>query len=703
MYAFALIPMKNKTILFLLYVIVQLNAETNQGWAKTKVACMGDSVTAGYMLGNPITEAYPSQLQGLLGETYEVKNFGFSGATLLKKGHRPYVKTKAYQEALQFQPDIAIIHLGLNDTDPRNWPNYKQDFQSDYHAIIQALRAQNPTVKIFICKMTPIFNEHPRFQSGTRDWFWEIQAEIKTVAQENKVHWIDLHEKLYARPDLFPDALHPSKEGAATIAKTVYSALTGDFGGFALAPQFADHMVLQRQQPITFFGKANTGDLVEVTFNGQTLSTTATTNGKWSVQWPSMKAGGPYELKVRCQNQWLEVKNILIGDVWFCSGQSNMAFPLQKEKMGATALAKAASNDRLRLMHWQPIQETDDTAWDSLTLAKTNELNYFSGKWQRCDSLSTKAVSAIAYYFGQKILQEEKVPIGIIQVAVGGSPIESWVDRYTLEHDAKTVNAMTQWRKSDFYMPWVRERAEVNLKNALTPKQRHPYDPCYNFEAGVSAFTAFPIKGILWYQGESNVHNLAQYQHLLPVMVQSWRKAWGQDLPFFFVQLSGMNRPAWPEFRWMQSQLSETIPNSGLAVSMDFGEENNVHPIQKEAIANRLARLALHRVYHKPIQDQGPKVSKAVQTNETIVLSFTQAKQLQTEQKAPLRGFEIVTNEGQYLPVPAEIKQNKVLLIVPKATQVRAVVYAWQPFTLANLTNEAGLPSSTFKIAVSQN
>jgi len=669
-------------------------------FAQTKVACIGDSVTAGYLLGNPTSEAYPAVLQSLLGKNYVVKNFGHSGATLLQKGHRPYAKTNEYKAALAFSPDIAIIHLGLNDTDSRNWPNYKQDFQANYHEMIAALKQQNPKVNLFICRMSPIFNEHPRFKSGTRDWFWEIQSQIEVVAKANEVTLIDLHEKLYARPDLFPDALHPSKEGANLLATTVYSAISGDFGGLVLAPVFTDNMVLQRQQPLAIYGKANAGESVEVVFHTQKQTVITNAKGKWKVQFQAMSHGGPYELAVKTKTKSIVLKNILLGDVWLCSGQSNMAFPLEKSENGKAEVQKAKANAQLRIFHYQPIQETDETAWDSLTLAKTNQLNYFSGNWKVCDSTSAKDFSAIAYYFGKKIIQEEAIPIGLIQVAVGGSPIESWIPRYTLEHDDKAVEVLYNWRKSDFLMPWVRERADINLKNTTNPKQRHPYEPCYNFEAGIKDFTAFSIKGVLWYQGESNAHNTNWYEHLLPVMVASWREAWKGNFPFYYVQLSSLNRPSWPEFRAMQSRLENKIPNSGMAISMDYGDEKNVHPIQKKEIGDRLARLALKQTYHKNIVASGPKPIKAWLKNDALWISFSSVKKLITSDQQPLKGFEIVSKTGEHLEVEAKIIGNQVVIFPPKGTTIQSILYAWKPFTNANLINEEGLPCSTFSLDV---
>lgn len=690
---------KNRN-LFIIILLLSLifNLEMK---AQTKIACIGDSVTAGYLLNNPSTESYPSQLQVLIGNQYEVKNFGHSGATLLKKGSTPYFKTEKCAEAIAYRPDIAIIHLGLNDTDPRNWPNYKEDFDADYSWLIDTLKKQNPKVKIYICKMTPIFNEHPRFKSGTRDWFWQIQEHISAIAKANNVGLIDLHEKLYDRPDLFPDALHPTKEGATILAQTVYSTITQDFGGLKLSPVFSDNMVLQRNQPIVIYGTANGGDKIEITFNDKKEIATTNEFGKWKVIFPAMKSGGTHQIIIASKEKNIILKNILIGDVWFCSGQSNMAFPLQKSENGIDEVKKAIKNTNLRLFNFEAIAETDEKAWDSITLEKTNHLQFFSGKWKISDSISAAAFSAIAYYFGENIAREENVPIGLIQVAVGGSPIESWIDRYTLEHDDKVVDVLTNWRKSDFIMPWVRSRADENLKNAKNPKQRHPYGPSYNYEAGVTHFTDFPIKGILWYQGESNAHNIELYEHLMPVLVQSWRKAWGTSLPFYYVQLSGTDRPTWPSFRDAQTKIQKNIPNSGMAISMDYGDATNVHPIQKKQVGDRLALLALKYTYGKNVIANGPSPEKATQKRDQILISFSNAKQLSTANKKELTGFELVTEKGIRIETMATILKNEVSILIPKGEKIKSVLYAWKPYTTANLVNEANLPCSTFQMDLS--
>lgn len=685
---------KTRFLIIFSFVLMQLSATAQT----VKIACIGNSVTFGSGLKSPETESYPAVLQKLIGRNYEVKNFGLPGATLLKKGHRPYFKTKEFAAAMEFRPDIAIIHLGLNDTDPRNWPAYKDDFETDYAWLLDTLKKQNPKVKLYICKLTPIFNGHPRFKSGTRDWYWQIQDRIPVIAKANQAQIIDLTTPLYNRPDLFADNLHPDREGAAIIAQTVYENITGDFGGLKLPVMFTDHMVMQRNKPIPVYGRANANQRISVSFNNKSLSTQANPNGKWKVTFPSMTHGGPYKLKVQSNNSTIELNDILIGDVWLCSGQSNMAFPLSAAATGKEEVASLNANPRLRLLKFELAAETNNAAWDSVTLAKVNQLQYFKGQWAPTNAQSVSSFSAVAYYFGKRLTQEEHVPIGLIQMAVGGTIIESWIDRYTLDHDEQLVDVFTNWRKSDFIQEWARGRVDVNLKNAVNAKQRHPYEPAYNYEAGISKLTDFPIKGVIWYQGESNAQNAEQYEHAFPVLVNSWRKKWGYDFPFYFVQLSAMDNPLWPYFRDSQRKLQQRIPNSGMAVSSDLGDSLNVHPTRKKEVGDRLALLALKGAYHQVIKASGPVVLHAKLQQNGILISFADAAQLSTVDNLPLTGFELVTEKGIHLFPKATILKNKILLTLPKDQKVKRVLYAWQPFTRANLVNEAGLPASTFSI-----
>ena len=229
-----------KTLLLLCLLL----CTTAYGQNKIKVACVGNSVTYGAGIENREVNSYPAQLQRMLGDDYEVVNFGKSGATLLNKGHRPYCEQEEYKAALDFAGDRVVIHLGLNDTDPRNWPNYRDHFVKDYLSLIASFRKANPDCRIWICRMTPISHRHPRFKSGTRDWYWLEQETIEEIARLANTGLIDLQEGLYNRPDLLPDALHPNTEGAGILAKTVYGELTGNYGGLRMPATYSDNMVL---------------------------------------------------------------------------------------------------------------------------------------------------------------------------------------------------------------------------------------------------------------------------------------------------------------------------------------------------------------------------------------------------------------------------------------------------------------------------
>jgi sialate O-acetylesterase len=458
-------------------------------------------------------------------------------------------------------------------------------------------------------------------------------------------------------------------------------------------------MVLQRNHAIPVYGKADAGQRIEVSFNKRSLSTSADAYGNWKVIFPAMEAGGPYQLKIRTNKTNIVFKDIVMGDVWLCSGQSNMAFRLD-QSAGASTELKRAANTNLRLFKLNGLSETNNTPWDSVTLAKTNKLEFFSGAWQTSDSLSAAGFSAIAYHFGKEIQAEENIPIGLIEIAVGGSPIESWIDRKTLEHDEQLVDLLTGWRKSDFIMPWVRERANLNLKNSVSVNQRHPYEPAYNYEAGIANLVQSPIKGVIWYQGESNTHNAELYQTEFKTLVQSWRQQWIQNLPFYYVQLSSIARPSWPYFRNMQRELQSQISGIGMAVSSDLGDSLDVHPVRKKEIGHRLALLALKSIYDKPVSASGPIAFEAVKKGDDVLVSFTETKQLSTKNNEMLTGFELLTEKGRRLSVPASINKNQVHLKIPEGEKVKSVLYAWEPFTRANLINETGLPASTFTISI---
>ncbi len=684
-----------KKLWFLLVLTIGLHV--NAARKPVKVACIGNSITYGIGVKVPEQDSYPAQLQRLLGDAYEVGRFGKPGATLLYRAFRPFVEQEEYRQAMQFAGDIAVIHLGVNDTDPRAWPNYRDEFVRNYLALIDSFRTVNPRCRFIIARMTPLSHRHHRFESGTRDWHAEIQQAIETVAQISGADLIDFHAPLYPNPQMLPDAIHPNEEGAGLMAQTVYSAITGDYGGLRLPITYTDNMVLQRNRPIPIRGTANAGETVHVNLNGHKSRTVTNKHGQWSVTLPALPAGGPYELTVKTDKRKITCRNVLIGEVWLCSGQSNMEFKLSQAITGPRDIPSGEVAG-VRLFDMKARWTTQATEWPLDALDSVNHRRYFNTPgWVPCASTDAASFSAVAYYFGRMLQDSLNVPIGLICNAVGGSPTEAWIDRRTLEYEFPAI--LRNWLQNDFIQDWVRGRAAQNIKKSQTPLQRHPYEPCYLFETGILPLDSFPINGVIWYQGESNAHNKDAHEKLLPLLVQSWRHYWhNAELPFYYVQLSSLNRPSWPWFRDSQRRMMQTIPHTGMAVSSDIGDSLDVHPRRKQEVGERLARWALHDTYGwKHVVPSGPLFREATFRNGAAYVTFDYADGLRSADGQPLRTFEVAETEGLFEPATAEITPDGVRVSSPKVKHPRYVRYGWQPFTRTNLVNGAGLPASTFR------
>ena len=665
---------------------------------KIKVACVGNSITYGTGVENREVNAYPVKLQQMLGDQYEVGNFGKPGATLLNKGHRPYVKQQEYKDALAFAGDIVVMHLGINDTDPRNWPNYRDEFIGDYRSLMNDFRKVNPNVRFLIARMTPLSHRHPRFESGTRDWHAEIQQAIETIARAERVQLIDFHEPLYPYPYILKDAVHPDAEGAEILAKTVYEGITGKFGGLQMSQMYSDNMVLQHGKRLTIQGKSDAGEKVTVSIAGQKKKTVAASNGMWQVFLEPLKAGGPYTLTISTPNKELIYNKVLAGEVWLCSGQSNMEFYLN---WAATAKQDVpqATNEQIRLFDMKARWRTDAVEWQPSVLDSLNHLQYFThAEWEVCSPETAGKFSAIAYYFGKMLQDSLNVPVGLICNAIGGSPTEAWIDRRTLEYEFPAI--LRDWTKNDFIQDWVRGRAALNVKKSTDKFQRHPYEPCYLYESGILSLQQYPIKGVIWYQGESNAHNKDAHEKLFKLLVDSWRTNWNDaQLPFYYVQLSSINRPSWPWFRDSQRRLMKEIEHVGMAVSSDKGDSLDVHPTHKLEIGERLARWALNKTYgYDKVVPSGPLYKSVSFVKGKAYVEFEYSKGLKPSVEGEeLRTFEIAGDDEIFYPAQAVVEGNRVKVWTKEVKEPKIVRYGWQPFTRANLVNEEGLPASTFR------
>lgn len=684
---------------------------------KIKVACVGNSVTYGYALQDREHDAYPVRLQQMLGDEYEVGNFGKSGATLLRHGHRPYNEQEEYKAAIAFGAEIAVIHLGLNDTDPRNWPNYRDEFESDYQQLIDALHKAAPggkLKKLVICRMTPIFDGHSRFESGTRDWHAEIQQAIDRVALRNGVETLDLYTPLHCRPDLFPDNLHPNPAGALILAQTVYGGVTGDWGGLKLASVYSDGMVLQHNDPV-LRGRANAGDVVEVSVKGnhysQSAKAKADVNGRWEVHLKALKPGGPYTIDlqakggVKGQTSSITLNDVLAGEVWLCSGQSNMAFRLNQCFTAKDDIA-AADNSLIRLYDMKERWETNNSEWPADAMDAINNLDYYHPtKWTPCNAETAARFSAIGYHFGRMLADSLQMPVGLINNAIGGSTTESWVDRTTIEHEFPAM--LRAWRSNDFIQDWCRGRAAQNIKQSENPAQRHPYLPCYLYESGIAPLDAFPIKGVIWYQGESNAHNKEAHDRLFTLLVDSWRQNWKNlGMPVYFVQLSSLNRPSWPWFRDSQRILQNEIRNTGMVVTTDLGDSLDVHPRYKKEVGERLARLALHERYgYERLTPCGPMAYAATFGKGAATVMFDYGIGLRAGKSGPIASddrrivtLELAGADGIFYPAEGEaVGEGRLKVTSKQVKDPVSVRYGWQPFTRGNLVNSDNLPASTFR------
>ena len=686
-----------KRIIYLLMVVLCCTGAYAQQ-KKIKVACVGNSITYGSGVANREVNAYPVKLQGMLGEEYEVGNFGKPGATLLNKGHRPYTQQQEYKDAIAFAGDIVVIHLGINDTDPRNWPNYQDEFIEDYRSLIKSFREANPKARFLIARMTPLSDRHWRYESGTRDWHEQIQEAIACVARAEGIQMINFFEPLHPYPFILEDNIHPNAEGAEMLAKIVYGGITGDYGGLQMSPYYTDNMVLQYGRQIELQGMADAGEKVSVSIAGQKHRATADTDGKWTVALSPLKAGGPYTLKIEAGKKKLVYKNVMAGEVWLCSGQSNMEFQLNQSATGKEDIPMA-ENRNIRLFDMKARWRTNPVEWDASVLDSLNHLQYFHDtQWTECTPQTAARFSAIAYHFGKMLQDSLQVPIGLICNAVGGSPTEAWVSRRMLEFEFPAI--LRDWTKNDFIQDWVRGRAAQNIRKSKDKFQRHPYEPCYLFESAILPMQQFPIRGVIWYQGESNAHNIEAHEMLFPRLVRSWRDYWNDaDMPFYYVQLSSLNRPSWPLFRDSQRRMLQDIDNSGMAVSTDKGNPTDVHPTEKREVGQRLAYWALNETYgFSNVVPSGPLYSGVEFKKGAAYVSFDYAEGLRPAKEGEeLLTFEIAGEDRRFYPAKAVVEGNRVKVWSKEVKNPTIVRYGWQPYTKANLVNGAGLPASTFR------
>jgi sialate O-acetylesterase len=350
----------------------------------------------------------------------------------------------------------------------------------------------------------------------------------------------------------------------------------------------------------------------------------------------------------------------------------------------------------------KPRYYVNDVRWADEDIENTQNMDFYHPTtWEACDGENLRAFTAVGYHFGKMLREHLDVPIGLVCNAIGGAPAEAWIDRETLA--AGYPEVLEDWFTNSLLNQWCIEMGKINIGYPETGATKHPYAPAYLFEAGIASMEQFPIKGVVWYQGESNDYNIPMHEKLFTLLVEGWRNNWNNpQMPFHFVQLSGLaDRSNWPDFRDSQRRLAEVIPYCEMAVSSDVGDSLDIHPRQKRPVGERLARLSLRYDYGVDIVPCGPVLKEAVLSGNDVVLTFDFAEGLATADSQPVRCFEVAGEDEVFAPAEAVISDGKVVL-TSNVEAPKFVRYAWQPFTNANLVNGDALPASTFRAAIAQ-
>ena len=432
-----------------------------------------------------------------------------------------------------------------------------------------------------------------------------------------------------------------------------------------LNPLFSENMVLQRDQAIPVFGSAVAGEKIAVTLAGETVTTTAGDDGQWQVKLAAQEAGGPHVLSVQGTNR-IDVKNVLIGEVWLCSGQSNMAWTVSRARNPED---EAAAADLPQIRHY-----------------KTGRGG--NGTWTVCSPDTVGGFTATGYFFGRELHKEWQVPVGLINSSVGGTPIEHW------------TNVADQQQMFD--------KDEVKQRLATAGTRAAPGSGVL-YEGMIKPLAPYAIRGAIWYQGERNskTGDPYLYRYQMPTLISNWRRDWNQgDFPFGIVQLPDFQAPqqqpseqnGWVLVREGMARTAATFPNTGMAVTLGLGEAKNIHPRNKQDVGKRLARWALGTVYGREIVYSGPVYqSMSVQGNK-IVLSFDHiGGGLTSRGSDELIGFAIAGDDKKFVWADARIVGDKVEVSSPDVSEPVAVRYAWASNPKFSLYNKEGLPASPFR------
>jgi sialate O-acetylesterase len=479
-----------------------------------------------------------------------------------------------------------------------------------------------------------------------------------------------------------------------------------------LSAIFGTHMVLQRDRQDRVWGWAEPGEDVTVVIAGQSKTTKAGPDGAWQVALDPMPAGGPHTMTVSGKNT-IRFEDVLVGEVWICSGQSNMQWGLGGAK-DADLEIPAAKYPQIRLITVPNVGTQEPQ-------------KNFHGAWVLCRPETVGGFSAVGYLFGRQLHQTLGIPVGLINDAWGGSACEAWIRRDTLAADSKYAPLLELWAGIEKDYPRAKEEyrakhaawheAAKKAKEENKPVPDEPSNPderMYgNFRPGniyngvLKPTIGYGIRGVIWYQGESNAGRAYQYRDLFPLMIRSWRDEWGQgDFPFYWVQLADFlaesrepRESGWAELREAQTMTMDRLPHTGQAVIIDVGEGKDIHPRNKQDVAQRLARWALAKDYGIPIACQSPTYKSMARRDNRIVITFDHVGGgLKTFDVDEARGFAIAGADRKFVQAQARVAPPDTIEVwSDSVSDPVAVRYAWADNPVCNVYSAEGLPATPFR------
>ena len=467
---------------------------------------------------------------------------------------------------------------------------------------------------------------------------------------------------------------------------------------------FSDNMVLQQNATVPIWGWCPDGQSVTVSFRGAKVSTTAR-DGKWMVKLRGLKAGGPDTLTISAPGitganpNAIQLTNVLVGEVWLASGQSNMEWPLHKA-FQPQADIESATNSMIR--------------WISVPNVKANTpAPDIETNWVVCTPSNASNFSAVAFYFARSLQKELDVPIGIVQSDWGGSNIEAWMSRDTLSsntHYKKEIldaYAGSEQAYMDALLAYYKARAEAD-KKGVTFNQRLPvrgWRPTELYNGMIAPLIPLSMKGAIWYQGEANVSRAYDYRALFPDLIRNWRHDWGYDFPFLFVQLapfraiqSHPGESEWAELREAQTHAAKAVTKTAMIVTTDVGDERELHPPKKAPVGTRLAKAALALAYGEPSEFSGPIFQSVSFREGRAFLTFDHVDGGLVSGGSALKGFSICGPDRKFVWALAQIlPDNTISVWSPNVPDPVAVRYGWADYPVVNLWNQAGFPASPFR------